>query len=319
MAKTTLVGQVESQFEPISNQITETGSLAKYVSDSLMDKTPRISPELFGLSRKANLNLTPEQEGHICNEYLGHYSPAFTYRISREDFKYAFLDSTKISVDAKIPYFAYAILPDNKEVIFSKSAIITALDKFDISTSNRDHPFKEYTDLVISHNNHSSSFSGLIEDKDIDGKNLKKYSFPSKSYGNVSLDVNAKWTAPFKLDVLTKVPEIPESFIALGDEAISAYYTALKNAPKKLRQKTSLISPRIGVLWVPSNASLCCVGKIPKAKSPPRIKGDPILVLDIPDKDKSHKHAIAAWNIDEELPFKYWITEFSEGALGNIK
>ena len=68
------------------------------------------------------------------------------------------------------------------------------------------------------------------------------------------------------------------------------------------------------VLWSPTDESLYATGEIPKVE-PPIPKRDPALILEIQDKDnlRKYRHVVAAWNIDEELPFRNWLAEYSEG------
>jgi len=137
-------------------------------------------------------------------------------------------------------------------------------------------------------------------------------SFSYTDLNNIKASAQIDWEASFKLDVNVKRPQVPEGFIELGDEAVSEYYQVLRSAPKEMRKKTQLDAPRIGVLWSPEERVLYASGDIPEPR-PEMPVGDPALILDIPDGEKSYRHVVAVWDIGDELPFRNWLAEFSEG------
>ena len=130
--------------------------------------------------------------------------------------------------------------------------------------------------------------------------------------GKTNLNIKGHWSPNFKLNVAVEVPELPRGFVELGDEAVALYYAHVKGTSKELRKKTSLRSPSLGVLWIPNPKAFYATGNIPKIEPPPK-KGDPVLVLDIPGEKRSYRHAVAAWNIGEEIHFRNWLAEYTEG------
>ena len=60
------------------------------------------------------------------------------------------------------------------------------------------------------------------------------------------------------------------------------------------------------------------VQPVPKPELP-YWRGDPIFTFGIHDGEKFYRHAIAAWEVDEEEPFKNWIREYTEGPMKNIE
>jgi len=294
----TFVKQLEKKFEsPETARQNEPTTLAEHVSNELMTSMPRISPELFEMTRAARIPLSEEQI------------------IALDPLFYSSMDAikgvtTKISpgeINAKeargtIPRFVYSPHEEAQKV-WKGAARATYAFKTEYSSEAVD--WKECCKL------------------DLEGKPTKKGARSGSLYATVKeTDVFHRikgkleviWEAPPKLDINVKTPPIPKSFISLGDDAIAEYFEAVRKAPTELREKTELISPRIGVLWSPKDNALYCTGKIPKPRIIPSLpSGDPALILDIPDGDRSYKHVVALWDIGEEMPFRNWLAEYSEG------
>lgn len=313
---TTLIEQLEKGFEDPAREKTEPQTLAEAVSNELMNTLPRISPELFELKRKAKITLTPEQKRRIISSYLERGcgdSGFFTTWIKENGNSIRGVrndDILSLVCVAQIPAFAYT-LHDERKAIYPKSASISA----------------SFTHMLLPLGGRDDRLNSI----EIKGncKDRSKYcdphvTFPcthieKKDVGELKVVVQVEWKAPYELDTVVNMPHIPESFVELGDEAIGSYYQIATNLPKNLRKKTSLVSPHIGVLWRPTDESLYVTGKIPTPEKTPLPKNDPALILDIPDGSRNYRHVVAVWNIGEELPFKNWLTEYSEGSTTRLR
>ncbi len=183
---------------------------------------------------------------------------------------------------AEIPRFITAYLPDEKEIMF-----------------------KEYGKILYSSHFNFKSLESI-------SLHANRSLLVMNSSGRKELEIKINWTPTFCLNVAVQAPIVPESFIDLGDDAIAKYYDTLRQVSPELRRKTTLTSPRLKVLWAPTDETLYCTGEIPEP-IPPRPKGDPALILDIPDGERSYRHVVAVWDIGQELPFRNWLAEYSEG------
>lgn len=279
----TLMGQIEKQFETISNHKPKT--LAEAVSNELLKFMPRVSNKLFEASKKAQVALTAEQKNKIAENYLDDT----IYAQREQTFDYVLRKNTKISAFAKIPLFAYSIIPREPNLVFPECAEVIASTNFQISTSKRNLLEYPDRDMVVGHFRKYSPYEIVEYDSML---KERVFPFPGKHKGITTLRIEAEWVSPFKLDVCVKVPQISESVKELGDKAISSYYQHASKVPKALRRTTSLISPRIGLLWIPIDESLFVKGKVSTPKTPPSIKSDSVLVLDIPDGEKSYRHIV---------------------------
>lgn len=282
----TLVQQLEQGFEAVPKGKVEPKTLAEFVSNHLMNNgLPRLSPELFKLTRNVDLTLTPEQIKKVDKHYKLRAGNNST--------------NPKREFTAKIPRFTLANVPNQKEVVFQAVGRAIYEEDFRFKT--------EQGRLRISARGDTGIHWGQ--------EGYDHYERPTKSSGLIELECKLKWTSGFKMSVGVKVPAVPKSFISLGDDAIAEYYCALRAAPRKLREKTTLVSPNLEVLWAPTNKSLYVTGTIPTPapKIRPLPRGDPALILDIPDQCRSYKHVVAVWDIGEEIPFRNWLAEYSEG------
>ena len=296
MTMNTLVERLEESFESVEAERHESKTLAEAVSNSLMPLMPRISPELFDLKRNAKITLTPEQKRSIISSYLERGcedSGGFCIRwVDETGNSIRSIDDKNIlSLEcvAKIPSFAYT-LHDERNAIYPKSACI--------STS--------FAHMLFPIKRKDSEVNSLeIKGEFINRRYCDIYLFfphrhiGKNDIGDLKVVVQVEWKAPYKLDTVVNTPHIPESFVELGDEAISRYYQIATELPKNLRKKTSLVSPRIGVLWRPTDESLYVTGEVPIPTILPLPKHDPALILDIPDGERRYRHVVAAWNIGE--------------------
>jgi len=313
----TLVEKLEENFEilPVDErEVKEPQTLAEAVSNSLLSVMPRISPKLFDVRRKANVKIYDKVQKEIISRSFcdrGFRSSQTDYEnIKGYDLGYTIFDKNlKIKAMAEIPRFFYGIFPQEEVTIPNCLDLTFFINK-------KFSKIAGYTLSIIER----------YKENNIENKDIEKYhsvfggrKIEIKDRGKLSLNFEIKWEAPFKLNVSARIPDIPGEFIELGDESIAVYYDYARKVPSELRKKTKLETPNIGILWAPTDSSLYCTGtkKIPNPKLIPQPKKCPVLVLDIPYGEKSYRHAVAAWNIGEELPFKDWIQEFSEGRINS--
>ncbi len=299
MTTATLVEKLEEKFEvlPLQNEEYEPKTLAEAVSNSLMPILPRISPELFEIRRKVNVTLSDKQFGKIDEIYIsGHpYENFLTFHtwngvdgsekadiIRKALRKKRNLTGEKRAI-AKIPFFVFSPIPGESVLTYKDSVKIQYHRKFKFPV-------------------------GFVNGEGYYDKERYPYEKKVSKLGDSVLDIKEVWTAPLKLHANVIVPELPKEFVELGDEAIATYYDHIRELPKKLRRETSLSPPNLGVLWIPTPKSIYVTGEIPNV-NPPIPKGDPILVLDIQSKERNYRHAVAAWDIDEEEPFRDWLSE----------
>jgi hypothetical protein len=313
----TLVERIEEQFEllPIEGEQFRPGqTLAEAVSNSLIPVMPRISPELFDIKRRVNVTLSDEQKERIDTLYkMAHpfgelpereydaqehhfFGAVLVNRIKIEkveDMNKRGLNGVSKRIDAKVPLFSYAGLNEH-----------TLCYPCSINISYRQSWKKK--EIFAWPND---GFLGGLG-----STNSKKY----QALGKSDIVIQGNWKPNFKLASTVKVPELPKGFIELGDEAVATYYDYVRRAPRNLRRETSLQSPSLGVLWIPTPKSFYATGEIPKIETPVASKGDPILILDILGKERNYRHAVAAWDIGEEEPFRNWLSEFSEGSSSYV-
>ena len=209
---------------------------------------------------------------------------------------------------AEIPSFAYT-LHDERQAIYPKSACISASFEHVLFPIKRKDYEVESIEIIGKPNHKYGDFHSFFP-----RRGIKK-----KDVGELKVVVQVEWKAPYKLDTVVNTPHIPESFVELGDDAISSYYQIATKLPKNLRKKTSLVSPHIGVLLSLINESLYVTGEVPIPKTLPLPKRDPALILDIPDGSRNYRHVVAVWDIGKELPFRNWLAEYSEGSTKRLK
>lgn len=304
MTTQTLVEQLEQGFEsPEVAREVKAKTLAEYVSNHLMQNgLPRISPELFDLKREVQVPLTDEQIKKIDNLYMKSHNNPITMPSSLFDggweklssdwknkslngdnmgfktttkFNCSYISGVKRNCKAEIPHFSY---------------------------ENHDREIASYEKMgIVSYEGHW----------DITGQSWGTEK--SGRLGESNIKISEEWKAPLRLDVNVKVPEIPKGFVELGDDAIAEYYNALLIAPSDLRKTTSYESPKIGILWSPKDKVLYCTGKIPNPSVIPLSRGDPALILDFSDQDRSYRHVVAVWDIGDENPLRNWLAEYGEG------
>ncbi len=261
-------------FEKASPQKPKT--LAEAVSDSLLERMPRLSPDLFNKTRVVHPTLTPNQLKRV-KEYQDRIMETHN-----EDSAFG------SSCSAEIPRFTLAHVPRQKTITYKNAcAVLGSLDIND-----------RISDLRIGLRGSVLNFRS--------GSN-------NYMIGSIRLQGRLEWELPFKLDVNVDVPTVPTSFIDLGDEAIGLYSDIVRQMPRNLREKTEYTTPSMGILWAPTDSSLYVSGEIPEPTRSPQPNGDPALVLEIQDSARSYHHVVAVWNIGEELPFRNWIAEYSEG------
>ncbi len=328
MKTITLVDRLEKAFESPETVQRKPETLAQAVSDSLLGVMPRLSSKLLELQRRVRIKLTDEQKQKIGERCWGKFHSEKTIDTLRELGENAVIQKEEIldkvnyrnvrfRCMAKIPSFSYVIHP-NKNIEYKGCASVLLNGKLSIANTKGKKLWMVLNEGV-RHNDFSQGsqqYPGLNE-FNLDETD-KVLDFGYFNDGKVTLKINFAWRSPFKLNASADTPDIPESFIELGDEAIAAYYDHVRKAPRNLRRQTSLEPPSLGILWSPTPQSLYVTGKIPKIE-PPKPRGDPSLVLDIPDGDNHYKHVVAVWDIGQELPFRNWLTEYSEGSTGCIK
>ncbi|MBS3090753.1 hypothetical protein J4433_03240 [Candidatus Pacearchaeota archaeon] len=307
MTISTLVEKIEQSFEKAEPKSQEPKTLAEAVSNSLIKVIPRISPELFDIRREVDITLSSKQIEKIDTIYkmahpfgnlpvikYGTFNDSTFGAVAKrdieiegeEEMKERKLKRVRKIINASIPLFSYANIKD-KIVCYPKSLDIIY-----------EQDWKEKRELAWPTDGALGGFcreSGEYQD-----------------LGKTNLNIKGHWSPNFKLNVAVEVPELPRGFVELGDEAVALYYAHVKGTSKELRKKTSLRSPSLGVLWIPNPKAFYATGNIPKIEPPPK-KGDPVLVLDIPGEKRSYRHAVAAWNIGEEIHFRNWLAEYTEG------
>ncbi|MFH1802744.1 MAG: hypothetical protein ABH864_04850 [archaeon] len=303
----TFVEQLEAKFEsPETARQAKPTTLAEHVSNELMQNgLPRIAPELFELKRKASVMLDEKQKTDIGISLLDRGLEGGAKWIKINGYDQAVLDAEKFktitfSCQGNVPRFFYGV-HDQKNVVHGR-CLVPEIDLI----------VKKSPENIVKY------FGDRPEHKKLDLGCDLSYNpgrVKKEDWGNLSIVSSAHWEAPYALDASAEIPQVPEGFIELGDEAIAEYYAAVRTAPPKLRKTTKLISPRIGVLWAPSDSILYATGKIPEPQRIPQSEGDPALILDIPDGERSYKHIVAVWDIGEELPFRNYLAEFSKGRL----
>lgn len=298
----TLVEKIEESFEPAERKESKPQTLAKAVSDALLPVMPRISNELFELRRRIEIQLTPEQKKEIGEKYFGDWNNSFCLKLlgkrqRQEEESFWKHEKLPFKCRGTIPSFSYSL--SSEEFVQYDNCASVFLKVRDFNITNKGRYSEEKLAIILGNPRH------------LDFRDDSIFDFGNKKQGLVKLKYSAVWESPFKLNAATKVPEVPETFRELGDEAIATYYDFVRKVPANLRNKTNFQPPQIGVLWAPTPKSFYATGKIPKVE-PSRPKGCPALVLDIPDEEKSYRHVVAAWNIDEELPFRNWLIEYSE-------
>ena len=294
----------------------EPQTLTEAVSNSLVPIMPRISPELFNFRREADVKISDNDQIRIISRSffkrgfdtsdkewegrMGEYGPG--YELSSKNLT--------IKAKAEIPRFFYGIFPQEEvtvsnclDLTFLLTKVFPEIAQYSLNTIGRYSKKRQGDDF----DKYSSEFNA---------RGIKK-----EDRGKLSLDFRLQWEAPYKLDVSARVPEIPEGFIELGDEAIAIYYDHARQVPKELRRRTKLETPNIGILWAPTDKSLYCTGtkEIPAPELIPIPKNDPALVLDIPGEDKNYQHVVAAWKIGEEMPFRNWLVEYTEGNTRSMR
>lgn len=280
MSTQTFLQKLEECLESDRQPKVELNSLAAVVSNELRERMPLISPELFERRRRAQIALSTKQLKKI-NEFY------------KEVVKNSFKSEKKYVCSAEIPTFSYAIVPEQTEVVYPGAAKI-ALEEtfaFDTTKSNKS------TELCFHPGAYCSSDCIECEWVGVYQENAR--------LGSAIVQINSTWTAPFTLDVLAKVPDVPAEMSEIGDEALLAYYELAK--ARKSKSKPSLSQkPRLGILWSPTEEVLYCNGDVPKP-----LTKDPALVLEIPDGKEKYCHVIAMWDIKDERPFKNWLAEYT--------
>ncbi len=266
----TMIEILETAFEPATKRKTAE-TLAKAVSNELMKTMPRLSPELFERIREANVNFSEAYIRRIDEHYLRAFHG---YELRPEPVRLC---------SARIPIFAHACPPDQKEVVYPQAGNISYEETVALENAGRVKLIRENRD-----------------------NNL----YWECGNGISILEIRSVWRAPFKLDVCVKVPEVPGSLAELGDEALLAFFSTAKQFRKDMKSRKNGIEkkPSLCVLWAPTDESFYCAGDVPLLP-----KNDPALILEIPDPDcdKSYRHIVATWNIGEERPFKHWLAEYT--------
>ena len=303
LAEGNLAEKLEPYFVKCPMEVSKTTkpkTLAEAVSNSLIQVMPRISPELFELTREVEVNLSNEQRKKVI-ESLYKRSFDFIYEENGtwDEGRKRFFSDAEVNVHGKIPLFFYGQSSDERVTFGSLNPEISF--KRRIETNNL-----KVTGFRLDTINKRNDIERILY------FNPEKEQVIENDRGEFSINLQGTWKAPYKLDVCATVPQVPEGFIELGDEAIATYYDFARQAPSDLRKKTSLQPPSIGILWAPTDESLYATGKIPGPSIIPRSRRDPALVLDIPDREKSYRHIVATWDIGEELPFRNWLTEYME-------
>src|SRR3989344_4205070 len=280
MTMNTLVTELESSFELAEAERPKPQTLAEAVSNSLMPIMPRISPELFDLKRNAKITLTPEQKRSIISSYLER---------GCEDsggFCIRWVDENGNSIRSI----------DDKNILSLEC--VAKIPSFAYTLHDERNAIYPKSACI------STSFAHMlfpIKRKDSEVNSLEiKGEFINRRYcdiylffphrhigkndiGDLKVVVQVEWKAPYKLDTEVNTPHIPESFVELGDE------------------------------------SLYVTGEVPIPTILPLPKLDPALILDIPHGERRYRHVVAAWNIGEELPFRNWLMEYSEGSAKRLR
>jgi len=294
MKISTLVEQIKEAFEVQVK--TEGKTLAEAISNELAQEgVPRISPELFQRTRDVEIKLTQKQEEKIKEFYLSNQRGR---KEGRE---------LVVKCFGKIPQFSYSLNPESgssyKIVRYNNVADIFVKEKFEINGKRE-----------------SGLESSILFCVDGDGdrwfKEHKDFGFPFIYGSELSLKVDVLWRAPFKLCVNAEIPSVPENILKEEVEsAYELYYKLASDLARKNRSFREMSSPSLGILWSPIESDLYCTGEIPAPQIIHTSRRDPILVLEIQENGGKYMHAVAAWNIGEELPFKNWLREYSEGSI----
>ena len=319
-----LVGILELSFEQVTER-PEPQTLAEAVSNALMPVMPRISPELFKITRDIEIPLSGKMRDNIADSIFGQMGLNFReYKRGREvrsirsrgkngrgedmyyeRVRYDNFNSSccTMSSRAKVPAFAYTLFPKKTitfpktlEIILSILSSINSRDLADFNVSMTDIWGNKYHFFDIKPYYHELERRGSEKIEQIEEDIF-------------SAPLNISLRLPRKLHVSVEVPKIPDSLVELGDEAVAGYYNILTRMPLNERKRTTLETPRVGIVWAPSDYSFYCSTKIPQRLPLP--ERDPALVLDIPNGGKSHRHVIAVWDTEHELPLKNWLAEYT--------
>ena len=282
----TMVKTLEKHFVELDKK-AKPKTLAEAVSNNLIPIMPRISSELFEFRREATIKLTEEQRVHIDNWYV-------RFRRLRSDWKDVFYPIRVCK--GTLSLFQYATVPDIRNVVCGNAKITYEDGPKVFNTENSLHNL-----AIVNCNNKGNS------------RSYHQWFWNNKEFGNAEVTIKSVWTAPFTLDICTQVPQVPESITELSDLAMFHYF---KEATTRVMKgdKSSLLKPKLGVLWAPTDKVLYCTGKVPIPNDYPPVdrKSDPALILEIPDGDKIYRHVIATWDMENERPFKNWLAEYSE-------
>ena len=308
-----LVTEIEKAFEPLELQSETTSNLNRWLSNNLMPYLPRISPALFAQRRVAKLELSPSEEKRFSDGTRSlltitdnKYSPWFSQsELSKLPVKTDFA--------SEIPYFVLADLQDwggqKQEVGVARLSQTINLPSLKIAKLTfQDQPFG-YNDPIFR-----ASFSN-----------------GTQGYSDSHLDMNLVWTSVQSPRVYVDIPQVPDKIRDLGYRAVELHQRLMQSAPEELRRNSLPSAPQFGVVWAPIDESL-----IVNSQEISHAKGnaaetrqivqkqvlrskDPLLVLSIPCKEQRlygssrYAHVVASWNIGEELPFRNWLDEYTDG------